>query len=54
MVVISLLLLNIFLLTMHEFKYLTAMVVLSKVVNVDFVNEQTALESVVHAFFPTA
>jgi hypothetical protein len=39
---------------MHEFIYFTAMVVLSKVVNVDCVNEQPALESVVHAFFPIA
>jgi hypothetical protein len=39
---------------MHEFKYFTAMVVLSKVVNVDFVKEQPALERAVHAFFPIA
>jgi hypothetical protein len=39
---------------MHEFKYFTAMVILSKDVNVDCVNEQPALESVVHAFFPIA
>jgi hypothetical protein len=37
---------------MHEFKYFTAKVILSKVVNVDCVNEEPALESEVHAFFP--
>jgi len=30
------------------------MSVLSKVVHADFVNEQPALESVIHAFFPIA
>jgi len=39
---------------MQEFKYSTALVVLSKVVNADFVNEQPAVESAVHAFFPIA
>jgi hypothetical protein len=34
---------------MHEIRYFTAMAVLSKAVNVAFVNEQPALESAVHA-----